>query len=175
MNMDDIKNCIISFEDTCKSLEEIENKLAKRLNIIDCNIREKLIDLNLNNELIEDELTEDWHQTYASYLDWLSYNKYVETRIYECLCCYDYETGGLSFTKRDNKYYQEILTFNHEAIIPLLKNIEFNWVVFSLLFEITKNCKLQVPEFPKESAGYLDKVTKYWIDFGIKNNYIHDS
>lgn len=69
-NLDDLADCIVTFEQTKERLENIEQELAKRLNIKD-NIRETLIKLDMDNKLIEDELVAEWYCAYSSYLDYL--------------------------------------------------------------------------------------------------------
>lgn len=65
--------CFETFENTCNKLEAIEKLLAQRLNL-QGNAREELLTLDKQNLLVEDEVVADWHDLYASYLDWIDYN-----------------------------------------------------------------------------------------------------
>lgn len=85
---------------------------------------------------------------------------------------YEDKTGGLSFTKRNNIDYLAILALGQYAIPTLIDNIDFGWVVYSLLFEITKNNNIKTPVFPIEYSGKFDKVRNYWLNWGKDNGYM---
>ncbi len=172
VNVEDITKCMVTYDQTLAKLEEIEAKLAKRWNLtgyiedLDYHgtIRENLIYILDDKE--EDELVQDWNQQFSSYYHWLKddyQDKYIELFIFMELCHYKIETFGLSFIKRANSHYQNILhcgKFN--PIIPLIKYLNFGWVVFSLLSDIVNNDWL---DFPREHAGKFDKVKEYWLNW----------
>ena len=66
----DIAECAVTYEDTVNALREIEDKIAKKLNLKGYDIRNQLLQLDADGELVEDELVADWHDQYASYKDW---------------------------------------------------------------------------------------------------------
>jgi hypothetical protein len=192
MNMDDLTDCMVTFEDVCKKLEKIEAKLAIRENYtgtiedgtIPITVREYLIYLDINNELEKsghDELVMDWNQTLSSYLNDLEYDsknipelykKFVEYQVFNNMCHYNSETAGLSFPKINNEWYIKVLNMGEEAIPALLKYIDhFHWWAFSLLFDITKNCNIDVPKLPEDHRGYYDKVKEHWLNWGKDKGY----
>lgn len=65
------EECLVTREQTEARLVLVESELADRLGIRE-NVRHTLIQLDKSNELVEDELVADWHDLYASYLDWVS-------------------------------------------------------------------------------------------------------
>jgi hypothetical protein len=67
-------DCIVSFEQTERELAEVENEIAIKLGLTE-NIRATLLELDKLNCLVENELVARWHELYASYVDWLDYNK----------------------------------------------------------------------------------------------------
>lgn len=75
ISMSEFEDCFITFEQSKAKLENIEQQLATRLNISGTveSIREKIINLIKTNQLAEDELVQDWHQAYASYIDYLEH------------------------------------------------------------------------------------------------------
>jgi hypothetical protein len=62
------KELLDTKEKALARLEAIEAKLGERYGVKE-NIREFLIDLDLKNELVEDELVQDWHGDYAWYVN----------------------------------------------------------------------------------------------------------
>lgn len=70
--MNEFEGCIIvTFEQAQSELEEIERQLAIRHSITDVNIRDALIKLDRENNLVEDELVADWHDLHSRYLNFL--------------------------------------------------------------------------------------------------------
>lgn len=69
---DDISECLQTYEDVCKELEAIEQRLAIRFGI-EKNIRQTLIELDCANLLEEGELVADWHEYYSAFKNWKRY------------------------------------------------------------------------------------------------------
>lgn len=69
LSEEEIRSCIVTPEETLAELEELEEKIAKQLNISSPNIREELIRMSVAGELDETELVRDWLSAYSSYLD----------------------------------------------------------------------------------------------------------
>jgi len=63
--------CVETFETTRERLANVERQLAVKLGIRG-NVRRELIERDRQRALIEDDLVADWHDLYASYLDWLT-------------------------------------------------------------------------------------------------------
>ena len=63
------EGCVETFERTKDRLEEVERRLAVRLEIRK-NVRCQLIARDRGGLLVEDELVAEWHDLYASYLEW---------------------------------------------------------------------------------------------------------
>jgi hypothetical protein len=61
--------CVETFEKTRDRLEEVERRLGVELNIRR-NVRRELIARDRQGLLVENDLVADWHDLYASYLDW---------------------------------------------------------------------------------------------------------
>lgn len=52
-------------------MEAVERVLAERLDIPPTvDVRERLMELDRQNQLIEDEVVADWHELYAHYVEW---------------------------------------------------------------------------------------------------------
>lgn len=69
--LDDIADCTETYEQLREKLERVERELATRLDIFGARPRRRLIDLDRNGLLEEDELVMRWHDLYASYQDWV--------------------------------------------------------------------------------------------------------
>lgn len=180
MNIEELEDCIITFDQCLAELEKIEAKLAIYFDIdgyiedIDYHgtIRENLIYILHNKE--ETELVKDWQENFSSYYSFLQDDfpeKYIELKVFMALCSYKHDCGGKSVVDKNNFYYKHILNRGRwNIIIPLLKYISFNWVVFSLISDISnKNIWL---DFPQKYAGMLDKVEEYFLNWGKKEGYI---
>lgn len=171
--MDDLKDCILTFQDTYRHLQQIEFNIAIKLNIKD-NIHKKLLELSDEHKLDDNfDLVKDWHATYSLYIDWLENTEENNIENYICseLYLYNQECNVYSFVKTENDHYKNILKLGKRAVPTLLKHLDYfhPWAMFNLLDEIT-NCDFA--DFPEECNGVLDKVKKYWIEYGNKNGYI---
>jgi hypothetical protein len=71
MAMSDLDECTVTFEQTQRKLDDIERRLAKELGIV-TGIRKALLARAFEGELQDSSLAAEWHQTYASYLDWMA-------------------------------------------------------------------------------------------------------
>lgn len=70
-DLDNIDDCIITFEQARDRLEKIEAELGEKLNIKE-DIRYNLINMEIKHELDDgDELVRDWLQAYNIYIDWI--------------------------------------------------------------------------------------------------------
>lgn len=71
-------DCIQTYQMMYDALIAVEQKLATRFKF-DTNdhqlIRQKLIEMDKKNELVEDEVVADWHDLYSSFVDW---NRFIE-------------------------------------------------------------------------------------------------
>ena len=184
MNIEDLKDCMVTSDQVRQKLEEIESKLAIKLGFngyisgldVDGTIREYLIYKDCANYLNEDDLVTDWQQTLASHLNDLEEEfpeKLTEFTVFVNLCHYDIKYMMMSFPIKKNEFYQNILNIGEKAIPALLKYINyFHWWAYSLLNDITKTSNIQLPEFPKESAGKVYEVRDYWVKWGKSVGYI---
>lgn len=178
MNIEDLSGCIRTYEQQLAILENLEIKIAEKWGIdshisdinYDGTIRESIIFYQDVHE--ECELVRDYHAEFSSYFHYLKDDfsvKHLELDTFINLCNYCHTTGGLSYTNKSNTYYQKILNCGKNNVIPaLIKYINFGWVVFSLLHDISNN---DLSDFPKEHAGYLDKVKEYWLNWAKVKGY----
>lgn len=65
-------DCVVTFEQTSSVLAEVEQKIATDLGLHGSpeEIRNELLRLDRQGELVETNLVADWHDLFASYLDW---------------------------------------------------------------------------------------------------------
>ncbi len=64
------EECYVTFEQTCVQLESIEKQIALELGLDSTkDIRQELINLSKNGELVETELVSEWHMLYSSYVN----------------------------------------------------------------------------------------------------------
>lgn len=190
MEIEDLSDCMDTFEKSLQRLEDIENKLAVLLGGFNGTIpgldskgtlREWLIWLDCTEQLHEDgwegaDLVRDWQQSFSWHILYLKDDypeKYTEWLVYMNLCHYDRKGRYMSFTVVENEYYQEILKLGKNAIPYLLKYIDcFGWAVFSLLNQITEKECILLPIFPTEYSGIYDKVKGYYLAWGKNMRYI---
>jgi hypothetical protein len=71
---DDGSDCSQSFLQLEQSLNETEKQLAIKLNLVGDNVRQQLLVLDKNNNLVEDELVMMWHEQRTVYIDWVECN-----------------------------------------------------------------------------------------------------
>lgn len=190
MKIEDLSDCMDTFEKSLQRLEEVENKLAVLLGgftgIIPGldtkgTLREWIIWLDCTEQLHEDgwegaDLVRDWQQDLSSYIHYLKDDhpeKYTEWLVYMNLCHYDKKGRYMSFPQVKSEFYQKIVKLGKDAIPSLLKYSDsFGWVTFSLLNQITKNECILLPIFPKEYSGIYDKVKGYYLAWGKNMGYI---
>jgi len=66
----EIEDCVITKEEAYKRLLDIEAKLAARFGMVECgNVRAKLIEVDILDELEEDELVRDWYAARSMWQD----------------------------------------------------------------------------------------------------------
>ena len=65
------EDCIQTFEQVKEDLEQVEDQLARQLNLRSRQIRRELCALAQQEKLVEDELAERWLELYTIYVDWL--------------------------------------------------------------------------------------------------------
>ena len=181
MNIEDLSDCYVTFEQHLAKLEEIENILAKRWSldgyIEDINyhgtIREHIIYVMDKGHHDEDDVVKEWNQHFSWYMTECKYEfleKYIELHVFVNLVNYAEQSSVLSYVNKTNIHYLNILNSGKLNVIPaLLKYIGFAWVVFILLHDISGN---DMSDFPQEHAGMLDEVTEYWLNWGKKQGYI---
>jgi hypothetical protein len=68
--MDDLQDCAVTFDEIRDELEDIERALARRFGIRGAAVRRRLIEMDDDGQLVEDDLVADWHEAYSSYLAW---------------------------------------------------------------------------------------------------------
>ncbi len=66
------RDCVVTFEQTSSALADVEQKLAASLGLSGApdEIRDELLRRDRLGELVETQLVADWHDLFASYLDW---------------------------------------------------------------------------------------------------------
>jgi len=178
MNLEDLADCIVTDEQSLLQLEQLEAKIATKFNIdgyieeinYHGTIRENLIFILADQD--EDELVDDWHQQFDWYLYYIEENlpsEYLNLHIFIQLCNYHHDCKYKSLVDTKNTHYQSILQCGeNNVIIPLIKYIDFGWVVFRLLADISNN---DMSDFPIEHSGKFDKVKKYWLNWAKDKGY----
>jgi len=68
------QDCVQTFDQVKDELEQVENKLARQLNLRSQDVRGQLFALARQEKLVEDDLVKRWHELYAVYADWLRHD-----------------------------------------------------------------------------------------------------
>ncbi|HEY4117855.1 MAG TPA: hypothetical protein VGM56_08370 [Byssovorax sp.] len=73
----DFDDCVVTFEDVERDLEQVELQLARQLNVPrGRSIRRMLLGLSAQRKLVEDELVARWHQLYLTYADFVQWQEH---------------------------------------------------------------------------------------------------